>query len=82
MSLVGIEPATHQACGRRPTPQTTRPARLAIFLFIRGMKCQKCGPHVIRGGMYDKLPAEIIYVINILIHALYPFLNYHYTWEP
>ena len=32
-----------------------------------------------RSGMYDKLPAEIIFVINILIQVLYSFLNYHYA---
>jgi hypothetical protein len=82
MSVVGFEPATQQASDCRLTLQTPRPAGLAVFLFIQGKKCQKCGCHVIRSGMYDKLPAEIILVlaINILIHVLYPFLNYHYTW--
>jgi hypothetical protein len=79
MSLVGFEPANQQASDRRPTLQTSQPAGLAIFLFIQEKKRQKCGSHVIRSGMYDKLPAEIIFVINILIHVLYSFLNYHYT---
>ena len=79
MSLVGFEPTTQQASERRPTLQTARLAGLAIFLFTQGMKRQRCGPHVIRSGMYDKLPAETVFVINILIHGPYSFLNYHYT---
>jgi hypothetical protein len=71
MSMVGFQPATQQASGRRPTPQTARPAGLAIFLFIPGKKRKKCGPHVIRSGKNDKLPGEIIFVMNILIHTVF-----------
>ena len=81
MYFVRIEPATQQASGRRPTPRTARPVVLAIFLLVQGKKCQKFCPQVVRSGVYDKLHVEIVFLINILIHGLYTFPNYHYTWE-